>query len=319
MGTTTASGPEMLAIRLVAVEKIVVEDRFRRLDESKAEEIAQSIQESGRLLQEIGVTQDLHLVWGAHRLRAFIKLGWREIPAQILPYDSKSAQAKIDELDENLQRCELNHLEQARALSTRKHFYELLHPEARRGAKGGRKPKSKSQKQSSDEKLTAKMAVSSEEANEPPDVDSFVADAARRTGKSERTIRRATAIGGKILPEVAEAVAAVPTVAKNAKELGKLAKLDPELQRSVAGCLTSGECRTVTEALAESDTPTAEPVEEACEVLKRLLDDAARRWWKKCGKSATAQLAAGVLESVAEQWVTQDWRKSGGPITRRAP
>jgi hypothetical protein len=304
-----------------------------------------------------------------------LDLGWREIPAQILPYDSTHQQAKIDELDENLRRCELTALEQAKALAARKTAYELLHPEARRGVKGGRKPRQESpaaahwlrddgveiyvfkglgksgwmagfrtaagghhrikspyltihKTQSAAQrqldkyaeqkgwKLTDTVAVSSPPQPVTP-VKSFAADAAAKTGKSERTVRRATAIGSRIVPEVAEAVAKIPAVAKSPKELAKLAKLDPALQRSVAACLTSGECKTVTEAVAESDDPPPAPAEQACDVLKRLLDEAARRWCAKCGKAATAQLAAGVLESVAEEWISQDWRRTGGPAAAK--
>ena len=373
---STPGRPIKNALRLVRTADIVVGKRFRQLNMTEVAKLADNLVDSGRLLQPIGVTSDMHLVWGAHRLRAATDLGWREIPAQILPYDSGSQQAKIDELDENLRRCELTALEQAQALAARKTAYELLHPEARRGVRGGRKPQPESPaahwlrddgveiyvfkglgtsgwmagfksaagghhrikspyltihktqsaaqrqldkyaEQKGWTKLTDTVAVSSPPPQPVAPVESFAADAARQTGKSERTIRRATAIGAKIVPEVAEAVAKVPAVAKSPKELAKLAKLDPALQRSVAACLTSGECKTVTEAVAESDDPPPAPAEQACDVLKRLLDEAARRWCAKCGKAATAQLAAGVLESVAEEWISQDWRRTGGPAAAK--
>lgn len=301
-----ASKAAKIIAPLVRVADIVVGKRFRAVDDTEVGKLVESLRESGRLLQPIGVTSDLHLVWGAHRLRAAIDLGWREIPAQILPYDSASPQAKIDELDENLRRCALTALEESQALAARKKAYELLHPDSRRGVRGGRKAKNAN--------LTDTVSVSSPPPPQPvAPVESFASAAARQTGKNERTIRRATAIGAKIVPEVAEAVAKIPKVAKSPKELAKLAKLDPALQRSVAACLTSGECKTVTEAVAESDDPPPAPAEQACDVLKRLLDDAARLWCRKCGKAATAQLAAGVLESVAEDWISQDWRKTNGP------
>lgn len=321
---STPGRPVKIVLRLVRIADVVVGKRFRALHMDEVAKLADNLVESGRLLQPIGVTSDMHLVWGAHRLRAATDLGWREIPAQVLPYDSASQQAKIDELDENLRRCELTALEQAQALAARKTAYELLHPEARRGGKGGRKPRKHTAVSppvaSSLKELTATVAVNSAQPNPSKPsrhVESFASDAAAKTGKSERTIRRATAIGAKIVPEVAEAVAKVPAVAKSPKELAKLAKLDPALQRSVAACLTSGECKTVTEAVAESDDPPPAPAEQACDVLKRLLDEAARRWCAKCGKAATAQLAAGVLESVAEDWISQDWRKSGGPAAAK--
>ena len=139
--TEEVGRPAKLAIRLVKLDLISVGPRFRGLDEFRARQLAETIREDGRLLQPIGVTSDLHLVYGRHRLRACEILGWTEVPAVVSAYSHESPQAEMDELDENLARTELTSLQVAQGLARRKAAYERLHPATKRGAKGGRPAK----------------------------------------------------------------------------------------------------------------------------------------------------------------------------------
>jgi len=296
---------------MVGVKDVQVGERFRLLDESYARELAEQIAARGRMFQPIGISSDGHLVWGRHRLRAAEILAWEEIAAQVLPYRIDDVQARLDELDENLQRKEFTALELARALARRKVLYESLHPETRRGAKGGRKPADKPGKKPGKKpaELTDTVSVSSEEVP----VKSFAAAAAEKTGKSERTIARSVQIGQGLPPEIAAKVAQTP-VGNQPRELLKLAKLvkqDPQLADTVADMLREGEVQSVTEALAESELPP-EPAVEASAVLREMLAKLKRAWQASCGKAATPSLGAAVLEAVAEQWLNETWTDRGG-------
>jgi ParB family chromosome partitioning protein len=82
-------------------------------DEEEVKTLAESIKQHG-LLQPIAVRRvndRFELIAGERRLRAAIRAGWSEVPAQILDVDSRqSAELAIVE---NLQRKDLNPLEKA--------------------------------------------------------------------------------------------------------------------------------------------------------------------------------------------------------------
>lgn len=284
--------------RWVPIAEIRVREGRRPADPAKVASLADSIQRN-RLHHPIGLTTDNWLVHGLHRLMACKLLGWDKIPATTTGYTPIGAE--LVEIDENLERSNLTALEEAKALARRKELYEILYPQTKRGGKGGRRGK--------------RATVQTEKELTAPGAVSFARDAAEKTGKAERTIRQAVQVGKRIEPDVAKQIART-AVADQPKELAKLARLDPEMQRTVAGMLADGEAESVTEAIAEPNQhPDPDPAEEASGALKRLLEAAKDRWQAICGPAATAQLGAAVLEAVAADWVTQTWTRSG----RRKP
>src|SRR5205807_649917 len=130
--------------RMIPVAEIKV-PRDRR-DPGDVAELADSIRELG-LLQPITVTPDYRLVAGGRRLRAFKALRLPEIPAVVRRLDEITAE--LAEIDENLVRLELTHLERGEQLARRKALYLTLHPEtgqgkaagAGKGTKGGKAAK----------------------------------------------------------------------------------------------------------------------------------------------------------------------------------
>jgi hypothetical protein len=136
--------------------------------------------------------------------------------------------------------------------------------------------------------------------------EAFAKDTAKRTGKSERTVRRAAAIGEKLDAEVKQKIAKTP-IADNQRELEKLARLEPDMQRTVADMLADGEVESVTEALAEDPGPEPEPSESAAAVLRELLAKTKSAWMASCGPAATGSLGASVLEAVADEWIRESW------------
>ncbi len=129
-----------------------------------------------------------HLVAGQHRLEACKSLGWREIPAVLT--EEPELKRRLWEIDENLCRAELSHLEKGEHLVERKAIYEALHPETRQGAQGGR----------------------GGHRNEN-DKMSFSKDTGAKTGRSERDIQRAVRRATKILPEVRDSIRGIEGVA----------------------------------------------------------------------------------------------------------
>jgi ParB/RepB/Spo0J family partition protein len=171
-----------------------------------------------------GTDDTYQLVTGAHRLAAAKQLGWDEIEVfEIFGEDVKDSDVELWEIDENLMRVELTDAEEAAAVSRRKEIYEKLMPQAKQGATGGtNKGKARNE--------VAKLATS---------VDSFTKDTADKTGKAERTIRRAATRGKKIGVDNLNKI--VGTSLDKGTELDALARLDKEKQADLVARASTGE------------------------------------------------------------------------------
>ncbi len=120
------------AVKMIPIERITV-PATRHRTERPFDELQRSIAAIG-LLNPIVVTAERTLVAGLHRLRACAALGWKEIPATVVPLSV--IDAELAEIDENLCRTELTVLERGEHLARRKALYVARHPETRVGAKG---------------------------------------------------------------------------------------------------------------------------------------------------------------------------------------
>jgi hypothetical protein len=149
------------------------------------------------------------LVAGSHRLAAFELLGEAEIPAQEILDDDLHAELAM--IDENLCRAELSPVDRARQTARRKAIYLELHPET---AHGG----------NLEGAGVAKMAT--------PENPSFATATAKRTGQSERAVRRDAERGEKIIPEVMELLKG--TKLESGAYLDKLKGLSPNNQVTAA-------------------------------------------------------------------------------------
>ena len=201
----------------IPIDKIIIpaerngEGRKTPFDEHLAA-LVQSIQEVG-LTQPITVSADGTLVAGYHRLLACKQLGWERIPAALITYPDKRY-AKIAEIDENLVRSNFRVLEEAELLAERKKIYLELYPST---ANGGLPGKAGGGKVAKTDKLP-----------------SFVDDAAAKTGKDPRTIRRRVALADGLTKDVCEVIRS-SALANNQDALLQLAKIeDPADQLEVA-------------------------------------------------------------------------------------
>jgi hypothetical protein len=116
----------------LTVDKIVVGDRLRQLDNQKVEQIAESMKTLGQI-HAIRVDKKNNLIAGWHRLEAAKKLGWVEIFASIS--DGTPKQNQLTEFDENLMRSELSVVDRAMQLRARKAMYEEMYPETKQYSK----------------------------------------------------------------------------------------------------------------------------------------------------------------------------------------
>lgn len=209
----------------IAIEKIVVNERKRKLQPEKVADLAQSIKDLG-LLHPIVVTRHngtFNLVAGLHRLEAYRQLGKTTIPAQVV--ELEKLKAELAEIDENLIRSDLTQLEQSIQIARRKEIYEQLHPETRHGAVGRGGKKSRHLVDSLPERFTK--------------------DTSKKTGKTERTVQRQAKIG-KTLASDAEQLRGT-VVEDNQQELLKLARASEPERKEVIQKLHEG-AKSVSEA-----------------------------------------------------------------------
>lgn len=230
--------------QLARVSEITVPDSHRPRDPGKVDSLAKSIESAG-LLEPIGVTKDFRLVYGAHRLAAYKKLGHRKIAAMILDLDD--LHAELAEIDENIERHALSEMDEARALARRKEIYEALHPETKAGrsqAAGSNRAQGKH--------VSDKMSPT------------FTEDTANKTGQARRTVERKVKIGEKLDPKAAELLRGT-SVENSQTKLKALAHLPAEKQRETAAKIKAGKINSV-----RNDQANSSKHQKAKEGLKGL-------------------------------------------------
>lgn len=202
----------------------------RPIDRKKVAALAESIASVG-LLNPVIVRKAMKIrhgrdaeAWeilaGHHRYEACaVNLKWAEVPCVVREEDD--LRAELIMIDENLCRAELSPAQCAYQTSRRKEIYEALHPETvpvtERGGPGRGK--------------TADNLS----------VVSFATDAASKTGRDERTVRR-DAARGEALGETLKDIAG--TSLDKGVELDALAKLDPDQRAEVIDKVKRGEIKS---------------------------------------------------------------------------
>ena len=223
----------------IPVDDVIIDKDRREVDEEKVDGLVSSITELGGLLQPIGITEGYRLIYGRHRLEAYRRKGWATIPAIVLSVDDPHRQ--LMEIDENLCRSELSVLQQAEAMENRKAIYEQLHPESKHG--GDRKSSTAKKSNGQVGHLKDKPA-------------SFAEDTAKKTGKSERTVRRFVGVARNI-PKELRPTLRKSSIADKQWELEKLGRLPEKEQTAVVQVFneSGSEVATVRDALKELPGP----------------------------------------------------------------
>ena len=212
MDVHNPSLPEVIDMN---VSKIKTRFRLRTPDEEKIKELADSIKLTG-LINPITIDQNNYLIAGFHRWSAYKQLGYEYIPAIIK--DVSNFQSELMEIDENLKRNELNHIEVAEHIVRREQLLEELGVRMKRGGN-----------QYSTGFLTT-------------------TELAEQLGMSNR-IYRLKRQPADIHPEVKEELKYTP-YASNLMDMVKLSREDDHIQIKVGTLLGTGKYRTFKRALA---------------------------------------------------------------------
>ncbi|WP_323780076.1 ParB N-terminal domain-containing protein [Thalassovita sp.] len=245
--------PKLLQIGKVPVAGVDDSQRLRPVSEAGVESLIASVEELGVMKDPIHVRQvksgNLVLIAGGHRLEMARRLGWEEIEAKVWT-DVTDDWACLMEIDDNLAGAEMNALDTAIFLATRKRVYEKLHPETKAGLAG---------------------AVARWNATEPSSV-AFVTATAEKFNLSDRQIRKIVAAGASLGGDEIDLLRG-STRQVTLKDLTEIAKIGQDDERKqVVLRLSSGNAKSASDArkslAKEAGTaPVKDPVEDEFQAL----------------------------------------------------
>lgn len=259
--------PTLMKLDRLPIAEIVEGDRMRPVSEAGVMSLIASIEELGVMKDPIHIRKlkdgTYRLIAGGHRLEAARRLEWSDVPVKVWT-NVTDDWSRMMEIDDNLAGAEMNPLDTAVFLATRKEVYERLHPEAKRGAKGNL---------ASHGLLTDMMSVSS-----------FASSTAEKFGLTDRHVRRMIAAGAKLDPDEVRRLRAAPKPVSLA-DLQAIAKVSDAPERyHVVDALAKGEAKNAAAARADyaaARNGTApivkDPVEEAFNALRKDWHRAPKR------------------------------------------
>ncbi|WP_339696137.1 ParB/RepB/Spo0J family partition protein [Celeribacter baekdonensis] len=254
------SAPTLMQINRVRLDDVIISlRRLRPVSEAGVESLIASINETGVMKDAIHVRKKkdgtLHLLAGGHRIEAARRLGWEEVEAKVWT-DVTDDWALLMEIDDNLAGAEMNALDTAVFLATRKEVYERLHPETRAGVAG---------------------AKARWDATDMMSVASFSASTAEKFGLTDRHVRRLITAGSKLASnEVAQLRAAPKPV--TLKDLTEIAKIGEASERgNVVERLSKGTAKSVTDARKQINAKPGDAHVSAADQSLRKLNDAFAR------------------------------------------
>lgn len=280
--------PTLMQQNRVKVAEIDCRRRLRPISEAGVESLIASIHETGVMKDAIHVRKkkdgSFVLIAGGHRLEAAKRLGWEEIEAKVWT-DVTDDWAAIMEIDDNLAGAEMNALDTAVFLATRKTVYERLHPEAK-AATG------------------AALAAKRWDAAELNSVASFAAATAEKFNMTDRQVRKIVAAGARLGPdEVAKLRRAPHRV--TLKDLIEISKIGAPTERyDVVRLLSEGTAKSAADARKalkpEAEDGAKDPVDEAFKALSKA--------WSRAPMAAKKRF---LLEHTQEVW---DASNRGAPL-----
>lgn len=280
--------PTLLKIARIAIAEIEVGSRLRPASEAGIESIVASVRELGVMKDPIHVRQTkrgLKLIAGLHRLEAAQRLGWSDIEAKVWT-DVTDDWARLMEIDDNLAGAELNALDTAVFLATRKRVYERLHPETKRGVAG---------------------AKGRWDATEPSSV-AFVTATANKFGLTDRQVRKIVAAGSSLSHNDAQLLRAAPRPV-TLKDLSVIAKVGNAVERyNLVAALSDGKAKSAADArrqwsAANGGAPVGvkDPVEEAFKALSAA--------WARAGAAARRRFVEAHFEELGRLGADEEERR----------
>lgn len=276
------------------VADIRADGRLRPVSEAGVEAILSSIAELGQIVTPLTVRQrqvagggQVHeLLDGAHRLEAARRLGHVTVPVRV--FECTNDQAALLEIDGNLAGAELNALDTAVFLATRKAVYERLHPDTR-------------------EMSGRALAAKRWDAADMMSTASFVTATAEKFGLSDRHVRRMAAAGARLGPDEIRQLRLAPRPVTLA-DLQAISGIGEAPERyEVVRQLATGEAKSAAaarKAWMHRENPLPEIAPDAAEYA-RLKDR-----WSRSGKAARRRLVAEFFDELAVL-VTEESVKHG--------
>ncbi|GEM_PF-2685677 len=235
----------------VKMDLIDFGDRLRDVDQAAAEMLAVSIKERG-LLNRIKLRKredgTFKGIFGAHRFVAFQILGRLEIPAVVV--ECTDEEARLDEIDENLYRAELNAYDQANFLEERRQIWEKIYGEVKPGR----------------DKRKSRQLGAIEERNE---FRSYYKEVEDKFSLPKRTVQRALERKRCIIKPIWDALRGRPE-AKNGALLDKIADIEITDQARIYEEMKGRGC-SIADAihLVSADEPKPPPSVE--QIVKKVL------------------------------------------------
>ncbi|WP_353429456.1 ParB/RepB/Spo0J family partition protein [Paracoccus denitrificans] len=243
--------------------------RLRPISVAGVATLVASLREIGQMTNPIVVRQlrrNGETRWvvldGAHRLAAAEELGWNDVPVRV--FECTDDQARIMEIDGNLSGAELNPLDTAVFLATRKAVYERLHPETKAGVAGG----------------LARQGLAT-------DMMSFAAVTAEKFGLSTRHVERLVFAGSRLGPDEIAKLRAAPrqVTLKDLQDIAKI-KVAPD-RYGVVDALAEGRAKNAAAAFkalqAPAEAAEKNPADEQFLALKKA--------WERAGAVARRRFA----------------------------
>jgi len=218
-------------IQKISIAQIMVGQRHRK-DMGDLHALGDSINQLG-LLQPIGVTSKMQLVWGERRLKACELLGWREIDAVVDPSLDDILRAMKAEEDENVCRKPFNHTE---AVAIADHIESVERQRAEERKRDGQRKGGKVRQ--------GQLGEDSAPSTPTPEPGKTREKVAAAVGMSHDTLTKARKVVAEGTPELVEAMDA-GTASVNAA--AEVASLPAEQQRE----LVAGGKDAITSAAAQ--------------------------------------------------------------------
>jgi ParB family chromosome partitioning protein len=279
----------------VRIADIVIGSRLRPVSVAGVESLIASISETGVMKDAIHLRKkkdgSLHLLAGAHRTEAARRLGWDEIEAKIWT-DVTDDWARLIEIDDNLAGAEMNALDTAVFLATRKAVYERLHPETRQGVAGG----------------LARQGLASE-------LSSFAAATAEKFNMTMRQVQKIVAAGSRLGPDEVASLRAAPRQV-SLKDLTEIAKISQPTDRyDVVRLLSEGGAKSAAEAMRSLRSGlqpiVKDPVDEE---FKALLNA-----WSRARFAARRRFVEDVFADLSPLMTAQTSPGNGGEAAEIVP
>lgn len=268
---------EPLRIPLFEIESST---RLRPVDQDWAAAIASSMEAKG-LDTPITIRRKgagYRLVIGGHRRAAFAILGIEELieGVHFKLVEMTDDEARLSEIDENLMRRELSVIDKAIFLAQRKEVWDKLYPET---AKTGPK------------KLRTECPQFRPKT--------FTADAAAKTGLSDRTIRRAIELNNVLCddPELVSIVRGTK-LADNAAQLKALLRETAENRLIIARQIAAGAGKNVAQARQIAGLAKPSEIDPHVATANKLL-----ALWNRASPKARKifEKAIGLVEDTNEE------------------